>query len=837
MMVIFSICWPLVTSSPQCHVVNTNHEISADCSALKLTRIPNGLPRNITRLILHNNLLNTIKKSAFINFTELRYLDLSNNNIARLHVKSLSGLNKLQLLNLNENHFCLNSFSFTNDCLKNLTSLQTLYINRITCDMPQTYPDKVIGALYKLEELYIVGLPEDFGPGFRQMTQLRKLSLSGHSCQLPHVTNDTFRAFENGNISEISIRNCGVTTIDIGSFEHFPNLHTLNLACNNNLGFQNVLSIIQRFTQSLDTLVLDAVEGYNSFSYLDYCNICVSPFLSLRRLSLRCNGLMKFDFHVLNSSCLSNLQHFNIGYNYIVSGTSSTDVYYILNTATLKTLDISYFGHSLSPVFTSLYCSADNDTNDYFRHEPVLAKSKQTFVHVPSMLRQHIHYNISNSLEYIYANHFPGTIVSHGSSVAPRYNNLKYIDVSYIPVKDMEFAPKYYPNLQGLDLSYCEIELFPDNVFEFMPNLLYLNMKGNKIGASFSKLNFTKIFGFIQHLTFLDLSKNHINYLQKDSFKYLSALENLDLSHNTLQYIIFNINAMEGLKHLNLADNKLQHIDEAAIDQIAMMHANFRIDLSDNQFVCDCSTVHFIQWIQKENDTFLNKYLYMCSFQNEYLLVVSVNIETLTDECMVHTVNNLSRILSICGVGVFLVIVCGIIYCKRWYIRWHFYHLRKQMSILKKHYYNANVELKCGYRYHAFVAHNQHHNRGWVINSLMPKVEEEWELKLCVSYRDFLVGTPIADNIVDAIDHSRKTILILTNAFLESEWCEFELQMALVNGHHTLVVCNMEELEPKKVSHLLKNLLKTVTCIDWSDDEDGQQYFWEHLMDVLIEEQ
>jgi phosphoribosylanthranilate isomerase len=50
----------------------------------------------------------------------------------------------------------------------------------------------------------------------------------------------------------------------------------------------------------------------------------------------------------------------------------------------------------------------------------------------------------------------------------------------------------------------------------------------------------------------------------------------------------------------------------------------------------------------------------------------------------------------------------------------------------------------------------------------MPKVEEEWGLKLCLGYRDFLAGGVLSDNIVEAIEASRKVILLITPAFTQS---------------------------------------------------------------------
>ena len=53
-------------------------------------------------------------------------------------------------------------------------------------------------------------------------------------------------------------------------------------------------------------------------------------------------------------------------------------------------------------------------------------------------------------------------------------------------------------------------------------------------------------------------------------------------------------------------------------------------------------------------------------------------------------------------------------------------------------------------------------------------------LKFCVAQRDFLVGKTIIDNIMDTISKSRKTILLVDETFMESEWCQEELLLS----HH-----------------------------------------------------
>ena len=43
----------------------------------------------------------------------------------------------------------------------------------------------------------------------------------------------------------------------------------------------------------------------------------------------------------------------------------------------------------------------------------------------------------------------------------------------------------------------------------------------------------------------------------------------------------------------------------------------------------------------------------------------------------------------------------------------------------------------------------------------------------------------IASNIVDSVQRSRRTLVVLTRALLASHWCHYELQMALMEQAET----------------------------------------------------
>ena len=62
---------------------------------------------------------------------------------------------------------------------------------------------------------------------------------------------------------------------------------------------------------------------------------------------------------------------------------------------------------------------------------------------------------------------------------------------------------------------------------------------------------------------------------------------------------------------------------------------------------------------------------------------------------------------------------------------------------------------------------------------LAPRLENGYKpFRLCLHYRDFPVGASIAETIVRSVESSRRTIILVSNNFLASEWCKFEFQTA-----------------------------------------------------------
>ncbi|XP_052094202.1 uncharacterized protein LOC127730112 isoform X2 [Mytilus californianus] len=113
-----------------------------------------------------------------------------------------------------------------------------------------------------------------------------------------------------------------------------------------------------------------------------------------------------------------------------------------------------------------------------------------------------------------------------------------------------------------------------------------------------------------------------------------------------------------------------------------------------------------------------------------------------------------------------------------------------------------------------FVSHS-HKDEDWVTNILLRHLESQFDeqdvaFKGCIADRDFIPGISILDNIIGAIKRSNKVILILTDHFVSSSWCQYEADRAVFKSLNLdskdincVIPIVLEDCSiPEKINHL-----------------------------------
>uniref|UniRef100_UPI0037E842B7 toll-like receptor 13 n=1 Tax=Semicossyphus pulcher TaxID=241346 RepID=UPI0037E842B7 len=294
-------------------------------------------------------------------------------------------------------------------------------------------------------------------------------------------------------------------------------------------------------------------------------------------------------------------------------------------------------------------------------------------------------------------------------------------------------------------------------------------------------------------LTDLKITSSHVSYLEPKLFEPIPNLQFLDLSKNRLRSLDFLTRAgLSALRWLKLTHNEVTAINETVLQSLPALTY---LDLFGNPFTCDCLNVDFIQWVKNNNQTqVVNAYQYDCYFppskQGTRLLEFDIQ--------------------SFYAFYLFLAFI---------------YDSRKR----KKGAPDV---------YDAFISYNVH-DEAWVYREMIPVLEGEQGWRLCLHHRDFQPGKPIIENIVDAIYSSRKTICVISQRYLQSEWCSREIQMASFRlfdeQKDVLILLFLEEIPDQQLSpyHRMRKLVRRRTYLSWPQAGQHTGVFWQNIRRAL----
>ncbi|XP_061169404.1 toll-like receptor 4 [Saccostrea echinata] len=167
--------------------------------------------------------------------------------------------------------------------------------------------------------------------------------------------------------------------------------------------------------------------------------------------------------------------------------------------------------------------------------------------------------------------------------------------------------------------------------------------------------------------------------------------------------------------------------------------------------------------------------------------------------------------------------------------------------IIRKNIWHINFEEishygmkqdKLQYPYHAFISYVGE-NRGFVFQKMKPKLEAKG-LRLLIRDIHFEIGNSKIDNIMKAIGRSKRTICVVSKAYLKSKWRTYELNMAKMEGlkergslgYVHLIL--MPDLFEGGCDTAIKDLIDKKYFLDYiPEDSSLQKEFWKNLNRII----
>lgn len=424
-----------------------------------------------------------------------------------------------------------------------------------------------------------------------------------------------------------------------------------------------------------------------------------------------------------------------------------------------------------------------------------------TFSDLPSLVRLSFQYLLSNNIVF-------ETTCFNSSSLRLLYiaNHMNMFPDAHSgppqPVSDYKNIFRYCRGLNVLDMTKIRLTTFNGvKLFELLHHLVNLT---KLILQSTSALTLPEnLFSRMPFLCSLNLKNCLLSTWRSGVFQNVSSIKTLFLDHNEIAIInktSFPPVFLKGIKELSLGSNP---------------------------YLCTCDLVWFREWIKNNTKVLmLWPYTYKCKSPHEWAGKTLSTFSLSYSYC--HPLNPyVIAAVSVCVALVIIVIVGSLVYHYRWHIKYYVYLIRA-----KKLGYER-LPGEDDFLYDVFIAYHSN-DRVWVISKLIPCLEKKENLRLCLHDRDFEVGKLIIDNIIEKINGSRKVVLLLTNNFVQSHWCKFEMMMAQtrqVEGDRgSLLVVMLENVDTRNMCNSLHVLLKTTPFLEWPNDTSASELFWERFV-------
>ena len=441
------------------------------------------------------------------------------------------------------------------------------------------------------------------------------------------------------------------------------------------------------------------------------------------------------------------------------------------------------------------------------------------------------------------------------------------------------------PKLEILSLGHNLIKLIPTNAFSELLLLKHLSLRqaGNPVktiqefafntsslvslslrrcNTHFGKMNasaISKLFSTSPALEILDLGENYLSrdpivlltmfsqpkklkqlnlditrlyHLPKGVFLHLKNLVKLVLYGNRITgwgngYEIFG--NMTSLKILDLSTNHINIINETSFPASLLSSLKI-INLSLNSFYCVCDQMWFVNWLRRTNVT-LMRAPYSCVQPPELMGTELKNYKPTIESCTPW--NPLFMVaIAMSSFGV-LVIVAIILTLKcHVNIKNYIYLLRVKRGRRQGYIPISNHE---DFQYHAFVVYCDE-DRHWVHNDFVRRLENEEGFKFCIHHRDFEVGETISGNVDHFLQNSWKVVVIISNAFTKTEWCQWEVDIIQERrrrqGRDAVLIIMLKTITSRHMTSPLRTLLDSTSHLRYKKGV-GEDLFWKAVTEGI----
>nr|DBA27313.1 TPA: hypothetical protein GDO54_011475 [Pyxicephalus adspersus] len=756
----------------------------------------------------------TIQKNSFRNLPNLFYLDLSYNTMLVLDQDAFAGLTKLTSLLLNHNK--LNSSILENDYLKDLFNLDLLQLsfNQITYLKPNP-------LFYRLHNFKVLSLRNN------DISSICEGDL--HSFQLKHF-----------NLLDLSYNKLGWQDISTWGKcgNPFRNINLDILAISANALNEQTVKTIGNVINGTKIQQLQLSHhlmgpGFGFQNFKDPDNLTFAGLANSDLLVLNISKGLIFILEPFLFANLSTLLILDLSTNKI--NRIETNVFQGLNQLVILHLSNNLLGELYNNAFDGLTSVAQIYLND----NHIGPIQQNAFKNLPNLNLVDLSGNailsvvFSESIKFLFF-------------INLKENKLKKIDsdelksqilhLSENQLEDLGILHKLLQNTELTAISLNQNRLsvcYPYHTIPLNNSLFHLDLANNMIQLIWGDARCLNVFHNLLVLQNLYLSNNHLQFLPDGIFKGLNSLENLNLSSNFLRILSPGV-FPKSLLTLDISKNQLLSPNPEVFFTLTNLTIGF------NQFVCDCTLVNFLIWLNQTNTTVEDSPYIFCAYPEPFMYqsLYSLEYEDCDDELLLRHIRFSLFVFTSVAIATFLISVFTYKY-----FRGLFFGLYKKMvfSMLEE-----KTQEEKAHKYDAYMCYTQKDFQ-WVENVFLKNLDSEYceknRFNLCFEERNFIPGEDHIVNIRDAIWNSKKTVCIVTKQFLRDGWCVEALNYAqsryftdLKDVLIMVVVGSLSDYQLRKYKPI-RTYIQRCEYLKWPEDYQDVDWFLSRLSYKMLREE
>ncbi|XP_050509871.1 protein toll isoform X1 [Diabrotica virgifera virgifera] len=777
------------------------------------------IPSTVKILHLVKNQFTKVPKNVFQNLTGLRQLHLWRNNITSITRDDFKVLKQLGSLELS-----INSISdIEEDCFADLTELKTINLghNKLSNLHPSIFKYNTKLASIRLEHNPFLILPERIFAGFPDLS-----NISIRNTGTAILTEDIFA--NSSQITVLGLHENKLQELSPNVFKGLKKLKTLDLSKNQ----------IKSLPDSLfsDSLALDMLNlDFNSITKIS--NELFSTTKNLSTLTIRHNNLNYIETRAFVQ--LDQLRTLDLSYNQLtlvyIPGQSPIPALLSLESLILRNNQIKDF-----PDLGHLQYLQNVDVSfnqlQILRIEDLVVNTRQSlgFVDLQNNKIQEVDFGTLNitmsntELQYKLIERFSPNNKYLQMKVDLRKNPILCDCSVYNLVR--YYQNDMYPAVRSrIDLNINGIVCDKSTLFQ---DVLVTHLKPDDISCEVSSISCPKKCFCLWHyhsdsvhvncsnrnltqfptLTIrdnkikLDLDGNYIEGGLNSSMGYDNVTE-LILSNNRIHDLKW---IPMGIEKLNLQHNSLTHIDSELFKIINSTKSLNKLELAYNPWSCGCSAFDLQLFLQNRY-TIVNSTDVFCQKEKQYLVKKA-------DLCKTSSALILSIVFPIVAFLI-LTIVTLVLYI--------YYRQEVKVWLYAKNiclWFVTEEELDEDKEYDVFLSY-AHQDEEFVLHNLLPVLQP---LRTCIHIRDWKPGETILTNVEYSVMNSRRTLVVLSNNFLDSVWGIQEFKtahtQAIKEGRARVIVVKYGELDKSRLDVDIGAYLNTNTYVEW-----GKPWFWNKL--------